>query len=483
MLAPSTAVVGLYGNTGSAIPAVSAARYDSGMDVHLIRRAHLVGIAGAGMSSLARVLSDWGWRLSGSDPSTDLPAWMADAGLKVARGHAAENLPADAELLIASDAIGPENPERQAAIRRGLPVMSYFDLLGQLTTTRHTLAVAGTHGKSTTTAMVAAILRAAGIDPTVIGGGIPVGADSGGCGGQAPWMVVEACEYRANFLKLRPQAAAILNLEADHFDYYRTAAQLDAAFAAFAGLLPPNGTLVVNYAPRPRAAAAMAHCPSQTFGLDPEADWSVRRLTADRGYYRGEIWHQDRPLGELRLRVPGRHNVLNALGAAALAVQAGASDPAILAGLNEFPGIRRRLQCRGVWHDAVLLDDYAHHPTEVKATIGTVRQMYPSARLWCVFQPHQASRTAALLDEFADSLQNTDVAVVAEIFRAREAASPTGEVTAADLAARIRTKGGAVLALHHREEIAAYLRDQLRPGDVLLTLGAGDIGKLHEVFT
>jgi len=239
----------------------------------------------------------------------------------------------------------------------------------------------------------------------------------------------------------------------------------------------------VGHETRALAAAQAARCPVQTFGLEPAADWSVRQLEAERGYYRCEIWHGQRCAGQLHLRVPGQHNVRNALAAAALAAHVGAADSAILAGLNGFPGVGRRLECRGMWHDTVLIDDYAHHPTEVRAALATVRQMYPSARLWCVFQPHQASRTAALLDEFADSLQNTDVAFVADIFRAREGTPRVGEVTAAELADRSRRRGGVVPALHSKDEIAAYLHDQLRSGDVLLTLGAGDIGRLHKVFT
>lgn len=444
----------------------------------------MVGIAGAGMSALARVLADWGWRLSGSDAGAMVPGWMARAGVGVCRGHAAENLPADAELLIHSDAVDAQNPERRAAARRGLPVLSYFEMLGQLSASRQTLAVAGTHGKSTTVAMLQEILSAAGLDPTVIGGGVPIGEESGGRAGRGGLLVLEACEYRANFLKLHAHAAAILNVEPDHFDYYGSPAQLDAAFTDFVGRLPTEGLAVVGGdCARARAVAAAARCRVETFGLSAQTDWSPRHVAADGGYYRFELWHAARPLGEVRLRVPGQHNVLNGLAAAALAAWAGAGGEAIRVGLNGFAGIRRRLEPRGTWRGVVLIDDYAHHPTEVRAAIGTVRQMYPGARLWCVFQPHQVSRTAALLDELAASLENTDMALVAEVFRAREPAVQAGEVTAADLAGRARTRGVCVPPIHAAAEIARHLRAALRPGDVLLTLGAGDIGRLHETFT
>jgi UDP-N-acetylmuramate--alanine ligase len=444
----------------------------------------LIGIAGAGVSALARVLHDWGWPVTGSDASLSPPSWLADAGIEVHRGHASAHVPADAELVVWSDAVEPGNPERQEALRRGIPGLSYFEAVGGLSRTHTTLAVAGTHGKSTTAAMLAFILTEAGLDPTVIGGGTPIGSESGGRGGHGRPMVVEACEYRANFLKLRPTAAAILNVEADHFDYYRSDEQMDRAFAEFAGCLPPEGLAVVAAAcPRARRAAEAARCRVETFGLDGQADWNAVRVQGEAGYYRFEIRHFDRGLSVVRLQVPGIHNVRNALAAAALADYAGAGWDAIADGLSRFPGIRRRLERRGDWQGVRLLDDFAHHPTEVRAALGTVRQMYPGARLWCVFQPHQVSRTAALLDELAASLQNTDVALVAEIFRAREPVAQAGEVTAADLACRARARGGCVPAVHAVPEIARHLSESLRPGDVLVTLGAGDIGRLHEKFT
>lgn len=443
-----------------------------------------MGIGGAGVSALARVLHDWGWPVTGSDASVAMPAWMAAAGIEVRRGHAAENVPPDAELVIASDAVDAENPERLEAARRGLPVYSYFDALGLLSATRTTLAVAGTHGKSTTAAMLAAILTEARHDPLVIGGGVPADGESGGRGGRGQTMIVEACEYRANFLKLRPAAAAILNLEPDHFDYYRSDVELDAAFAAFVRNLPSDGLAVVGAeCGRASRLAAVARCRVETFGLSGPADWSARGVEADAGYYQCEIQHFGRPWGTIRLRVPGKHNLRNALAAAALAEFAGARKEAILNGLNHFPGIRRRLERRGDWQGTVLVDDYAHHPTEVRAALGAVRQMYPGARLWCVFQPHQVSRTTALLDELAASLENTDVALVADIFRAREPIGRTGEVTAADLAQRARNRGVCVPAVHGVPEIVRHLGQALRPGDVLVTLGAGDIGRLHEMFT
>ena len=276
-------------------------------------------------------------------------------------------------------------------------------------------------------------------------------------------MLVEACEYRGNFLDLRPRQAAILGIEPDHFDCYDSLDALERAFAQFAALLPRDGLLVVRHdCPVSRRAAA-AGCPLETFGIQPQADWSARNLTARAGRYRFEIHYRGEPLGQVALRIAGRHNVLNALAAAAIGQAAGADPPAILAGLSRFEGLRRRLEVLGTVGGITLVDDYAHHPTEVAATLDALRRMFPRRRLWCVFQPHQASRTARLLDQLAASLQNADRVAVAEIFRAREGPPRPGEVTAAALAARVRAGGAETLDVHTAEEIALALRPTCTP--------------------
>jgi len=447
------------------------------------RRAHLVGIGGSGMRALAEVLDDWGWGVTGSDASPEAVGELRAAGFRVALGHAPENVPPDTGLVIASDAVPPGNPELEHAVRRGVPVVSYFDVLGQLSAARRTLAVAGTHGKSTITAMAARVLAEAGRDPTVFCGAAPPGRLSGGRAGGGNLLLVEACEYRANFLKLRPQQAVILSIEPDHFDCYPTAAELERAFRRFAESVPQDGLLLARGdCPTTRRIAARLECRVETFALDGAADWTARGLLLHRGRYRFTLERRGRALAEVALRVPGRHNVLNALAAAALAWHEGVAPAQLAAGLAGFRGLKRRLEHRGVWRGVTLLDDYAHHPTEIAAALDAVRRMAPGRRVWCVFQPHQASRTAHLLDGLAETLQNADTVLVAEIFRAREGPPQPGEVTAADLAARVRTGGTACLGVHDQAEITALLRAELRPGDVLVTMGAGDIGRIcHEL--
>lgn len=448
--------------------------------IHKVPKAHLVGIAGAGMSSLAEVLDAAGWEISGSDLNAQ---FAASSRFQVHALHDAGHVDDELDLLVYSDAVPEDNPEVVRARALGVSVLNYPQMLGRLMESQRGAAIAGTHGKSTTTAMAGEILSTAGFDPTVVCGARSIVGNSTGRFGRGRWMLAEACEYRDNFRRLNPQLAVILGIEPDHFDCFATPAELEAAFARFAARVPDDG-LVLARADCAATARAIANlrCATESFGFAPSAAWHATELRERQGFYTFQVRYGERMVCEVKLHVPGRHNVLNALAAAALASHCGASASAIRGGLERFAGLRRRLQLLGEVRQVAILDDYAHHPTEVVATLATIRQMYPERRLWCVFQPHQASRTRYLLDEFAASLQNADKIIVGEIVRARETAEPTGEVTAADLAARVVEHGGDALQLASVAEIHDHLRQSLRPGDVVVTMGAGDIGRIaHEL--
>lgn len=445
--------------------------------------AHLVGIAGAGMRALADVLLGWGWKLSGSDLAIGSVRELARDGVRLSEGHAAENLPPETELVVYSDAIAAGNPELHRADELGIPTCSYFEMLGRLSSDKECLAVAGTHGKSTVTAMAAEVLVEAGWDPTMFCGAAPMGRRSGGRAGSGELVLVEACEYRANFLHLRPSLAVILGIEPDHFDCYDSPNELEHAFARFARMVPRRGLVLARHdCAATRRVIGELSCRVETFGTDAAADWSARNLAHRRGRYGFEVRHQGRYLCDVKLRVPGRHNVLNALAAAALAWENDVPAERIARSLGRFRGLHRRLEVRGSFAGVLLVDDYAHHPTEVAASLAAVRRMAPGRPVWCVFQPHQVSRTEHLLDELAESLQNAEVVLVAEIFRAREGPPHDGEVTAADLARLVRARGVEVPSLHAVEEITRLLETRLTPGDVLITMGAGDIGKICDGF-
>lgn len=447
-----------------------------------VRHAHLIGIAGSGMQALAEVMLAQGWRLSGSDVA-ETPAWLKSSGVRTFVGQHAEQVPTNADLAVYSDAVPADNPERRRAEQLGLRTLSYPAMLGELLASRTGAAIAGTHGKSTTTALAGAILSEGRLAPLIVGGAAPLGRHSGGLHGGGGLAVVEACEYRANFLHLRPQATVLLDIERDHFDCFASLAEVEEAFARLVRQTSRDG-LVVAHAGCPAALriARQEHPRVVTFGLSASADWRAEGLHATKGRHSFWLMHRRRRVAEIKLSIPGRHNVLNALAAAALAAEWGVEGKTISRALGKFRGLQRRLETLGSWRDVVLLDDYAHHPTEVAATLAAVRESHPGRRIWCIFQPHQASRTRFLLDEFASSLHNADHVAVAEIYRAREAPSDFVDVTAADLAARVRARGGQTLDVHDAGEIIEHVYENLLPGDVVLTMGAGDIRKVGDVF-
>lgn len=448
--------------------------------------AHLVGICGSGMKALAEVLSDLGCRVSGSD--LHLPestsTMLADRGWHVHQGHQGTFVPEDAEVLIYSPAISPKNPERLLAARRGLPQFSYSQMLGRLMRDKTGISIAGTHGKSTTTAMTGCILTTAGLEPTVVLGAEVRELNVSGWAGNGDEFVVESCEFQRNFLDLTPRHAVITGIEVDHVDCFANLEETIAAFGEFAQRLPADGLLVINgQCAAARAAGANVDSQIETYSLRPETDWwagDLRRTVEGirfRAFYHGDFF------AEIALRVPGEHNVLNALAAMALANRAGVVAADIRDGLRGFSGIRRRFETVGAWRGVTLVDDYAHHPTALNVTLQTARDRFPNRKLWCVFQPHQVSRTRALLPEFAASLAAADEVLLVPIFAARERVTDEPRELSVQLAARTTAIGGRARFSPTLDQARATLEDELRAGDVLITIGAGDIGQLHDAFT
>ena len=325
-----------------------------------IGAAHLIGIGGSGMQALAAVLLGRGWRVTGSDLRPESSADLAGCSVRIFAGHAANHVPSDTTLVIYSDAVPPDNVERHTALARKIPLRSYPEMLGELGRGHPTLAIAGTHGKSTVAAMTAAALVAGGLDPLVVFGAAPVRTKKsnpqsstfpfGGRAGNGPF-VVEACEYRANFLRLQPQTAVLLNIEPDHFDCFHSPAELHAAFRAFVERVPGardvggDGLVLYNRACHAsRRIIRSLHCRTQSFGLDPHADWSAQKLQTRRGRCRFQLAHFGQPLTELTLRIPGRHNVLNAIAAIAAAVEVGVDPQTAATAIAAFPGLTRRLE-------------------------------------------------------------------------------------------------------------------------------------------
>ena len=441
-----------------------------------VRRVHLVGIGGAGMRGIAQLLLARGVAVSGSDlkDSRGLEELRA-AGADVAVGHRAEHVPVGIEAVVISSAIPDANPEVLAAHERGVAVWKRAQVLAALMDGARTIAVAGTHGKTTTTSMLCVTLDRAGLDPTFVIGGDLNESGSGARTGAGEWFVAEADESDGSFLLPRPEIGIVTNVEEDHLDFYADGEEIRGAFAAFARRC---GTVVAcGDDPGVLAVLEASGVDAVTFGFGDENDVRVR---AERGVgtgARGEIGI-DGAVVPLELRVPGVHNLLNAAAAIAAARLAGVDPEAAARALGTFTGVRRRFEYRGVVRGADLFDDYAHHPTEIAATLAAARNGH--RRVIAVFQPHRYSRTRALWRPLGASLAGADVVVVTDVYGAGEPPMPgiTGKLVVDGLAEAAPEKR--ILYLPRRQDVIRFLVGELRPGDLMLTLGAGDVTTVAE---
>ena len=448
---------------------------------------HLIGIGGAGISAIARVLLGRGFTVSGSDQqANEATAALKNDGATVYEGHDEAHI-AGAQLVVISSAIPEDNPELQAAHAADILVMKRSDFIGHLMKDRIGIAVAGTHGKTTTTGMLAHILMAAELDPTVIVGGILPSLGTNGRFGEGDYFVVEADEYDHMFLGLRPEVAIISNIEHDHPDIYPDEADYRKAFEQFAELLPEGGHLVAC-ATDPETAVLLkkltlpgvqtsTYALGVTEGEQPEADYLALDLRPNQlGGSDFLVEMQGEMVGLARLRMPGEHNVLNALAAIIVATDLGIDFNDIRAALGSFSGVNRRFELIGEAGNVTVIDDYAHHPTEIEVTLKAARQRYPGRRLWAVWQPHTFSRTKLLLDKFATCFTEADRVVALDIYKSRETDS-LGVDTAVVLEAMSHP---AAVHIPNHDDATKYILDRVRPHDVVLTLGAGDGNKVAQ---
>ena len=443
---------------------------------------HMVGIGGSGMSGLAALLLARGARVSGTDltPSITTNTLMA-AGARIGHEHAAAAVPADAALVVASAAVPAEHPELAAARARGVAVLKYAELLGALMATGRGIAISGTHGKSTTTAWLAYVLRAVGRDPSFIVGALSPQLGGGSGVGQSDLFVAEACEYDRSFLNLSPKAAVVLNVDEDHLDCYEHLAAIQGAFGAFAARLPDEGLLLINGDDAPsRGLRAATSAQVETFGLGAGNTWRATDLAATHGRHSFELEHEGVRRGRFALTLAGRHNVNNALAVIALAHWAGVPLDELPEAVGSFAGIGRRLELRAERDGITVVDDYAHHPTEIRATLDAARQRFAPRRLFCVFQPHQHSRTRFLLEDFANSFAAADQVLVPDIYFVRDSVREREAVNASDLVARLHAHNVAAVYMPSFDAIVDHLAAELRAGDVVLTMGAGSIWKVAD---
>ena len=435
------------------------------------RHIHFIGIGGSGMFPLAQILHAKGYYLTGSDNNeTDTLQMVREMGIPVTLGQKAENIEG-ADLIVHTAAIMPDNPELIAARKSGVPTIERSVLLGEITAHySDAVCISGTHGKTTTTSMTTQILLDAGIDPTcVIGGKLPAIHGSGRVG-KSPVMVCEACEVVDTFLKLYPDIAVILNIDADHLDYFKTMENLIASFRKFAE--KATKVLIVNGDDlNTQKAVSGLDKRILTFGYAPTNDYYPKNIVHVDGVTLSfDLCRKEEVLTRITLHIPGDHNILNAIAACVASHEAGATWEQCAAGLNAFHGAQRRFEVLGKIGGITVADDYGHHPTEIEATLKAAKAL-PFKRVWAVHQPFTYSRTATLLDDFARVLSHADFVVLSEIMGSRE--KNTYNIYAKDLAAKIH---GCVW-FPDFPEIADYVVKNARPGDLILTLGCGDINK------
>lgn len=451
------------------------------------KRLHFVGIGGCGMSGLARLVAKQGAICTGTDlGESDTVTQLRAEGIGVSFDQSGGALPEELDLLVISAAIKTDHPEVVAATSRGAAVMKYAQLLGRLMVGRVGVALAGTHGKSTTTSILSHILIQTGLDPSFIvgahceqiGGGYRVSGQQG----PDEILVAEACEYDRSFHNFYPTHATILNVEADHLDIYDSIDEIVEAFQVFAKRVPDHGSLLIHHeSPHRLAITAGLDCKVQTVGFMPQADWRVGlRMGNVRLHYK------DKPVCEWTSPMPGDHFAYNAAVAAITARRLGAPWDGIAKAITAFTGLDRRMQTLGQRSipggSVTVVDDYGHHPTEVDTTLRALRQHHGPDRLICVFQPHQHSRTRHLMEQFASSFGEADIVIVPEIYFVRDSEQERHAVTSGHLVERLRKQGVTAMHLHPFEAIIEQLELITRPGDLVVTMGAGDVWRIGKAY-
>lgn len=448
------------------------------------KKIHCIGIGGIGLSAIAEIFMSRGYEVTGSDMrESDITEKLMAGGAGIFLGHRAKNVE-NADLVVYTVAVGDDNPELVRARELGIPTVTRAQALGALMKEYdHSIAISGTHGKTTTTSMVSLILKDAQREPTILVGGNLDEIGGNVYVGHKDFFVTEACEYRDSFLELSPSIEIILNIDSDHLDFFKDIEHISSSFEKFARLVPDDG-VVIAYDANPFVRSVIEGLPNAvTFGFSPGSDYFATNISFDNdGMPSFDVNCGESKLGRVALSVPGEHNILNALAAFACSHILGVDVDNIVKTLHEYKGIHRRFDILGRTNtDVRIIDDYAHHPTEIKATLSAVKNMKHN-RLWCLFQPHTYTRTMALMDEFAEAFTDADMVMLAEIYAARE--KNIYRISSQTLADKIREKdkGKEVKYFDMFFDMAEYVYDNAKEGDLVLTMGAGDIYRVGEMI-
>ncbi len=444
--------------------------------------AYFIGIGGISMSGFAELLKDNGFVVKGSDANkSKITEHLSSLGIQVVYGQKQENITPDIDFVVYTAAIHPDNPEYKAAKEMGLPMMERAEMVGQVMKNyKNAIGISGTHGKTTTTSMLTHIFLEAHKDPTISVGGILEAIHGNIRVGHSENFITEACEYTNSFLKFHPTAGIILNVDADHLDFFKDLDDIRSSFHQFAELIPEDGVLVINSdIDHLDSITQNLSCKIITFGLEHDADYQATDIQFDdQGYGSFELVRNGQSTGiRIQLAVLGKHNVANALSVIALAEYYQIPMEQIQAGLSAFHGTERRFEQKGSFQGVTVVDDYAHHPTEIKATLNAA-QKYPHKHLWCVFQPHTYSRTKALLHEFAEALSLAENVILTDIYAAREA--DPGDISSQTLQTEMKKLGKDAYYFSSFDEIKKFLSKKCIDGDLLITMGAGNVVTIGE---
>lgn len=440
---------------------------------------HMVGIGGAGMSGIARILCEQGVKVSGSDlQHNSISSRLAEMGVEIYQGHSSSHLKEGIDLLVVSSAIPPENVEIQEAKRRNIPILKRGQMLATLANEKNGIAVAGAHGKTTTTSMMYTVLENCGLDPSFIVGGELQGNDLNARLGQGELFIVEADESDASFLELRPYVAVVTNIENDHLDFYKSFERIEKAFLQFINQVMPGGFAMLYGGD---ARIQLLHEQFQgdylLYGEDPSFDYSLANWRAHGLGSAFDVYHHGECLGEIVLGVPGYHNALDALAVIGVAMELGQSFDRVKEALQEFRGAKRRFEMIGKVDGTTIIDDYAHHPTEIRATLHAARST-TNGEIIVVFQPHRYSRTQILAREFGEVFKDADQVIITGIYSAGE--KPIPGVTGKIIYEEVKKNGGNTIYIEHLEDVEQYLQGKLKEqeADLLITMGAGDVWKV-----
>jgi UDP-N-acetylmuramate--alanine ligase len=445
-------------------------------------RIHFVGIGGIGMSGIAELLLNLGYKVSGSDiRSSDITKRLGQLGCAIFQDHRADHV-TGVDTVVISSAIKPDNQEVVAAKKDMIPVIPRAEMLAELMRLKYSIAVAGAHGKTTTTWMIASVLDHGGLDPTVVIGGKLDSLGSNARLGQGEFIVAEADESDGSFLKLSPTIGVVTNIDVEHLDFYGSLAKIKQVFLDFVNKVPFYGMTVLCMDNEgiqeliPKIEKRFV-----TYGMTSQADYQAKDVSFEGLKSRYSVTCRGKPLGMIDLNLPGVHNVYNSMASLAIGVELGIPFEKILRALKDIEGVQRRLQVRGTARGVTVVDDYGHHPTEIVLTLQAVRQCWPDRRIVVVFQPHRYSRTSALFDHFTRSFYQADSVVVLPIYPAGEA--PIEKVDSQKLCVGIRSHGHKdVVFQEGQDDAVSHLGRNLREGDVLLTLGAGNVWQVGEKF-